>query len=332
MLEGTIDLPGVGPVKKPVVYGVGGLGIAFVLYMYYRNWTGVGIDETTDATEDTGYEDTGVLPSVSGAVSPDNSYGLDDEDTSSGSGGITTNDAWTRYAVAQLQQSDTWSYSDITTALGNYLANKPLSTKAQEIVQAAIAVAGYPPVGSHTIISGGDTGITVAPTGLRLVEASTSTVKMSWNAVAGAAGYRLYRSGVSQVVGVANGTTGEIGGLTTNQSYQIQVAAFSSSGEVGPKSNAVTVRTKAVVLTKPATPTVSGITKSSATAKVGKVPNATGYNWYLNGQNHGHSDSPTFTFQGLSPNRAYKVSVAADTATTQQSPRSNERSFRTKTK
>lgn len=332
MLEGTVDLPAVGPVKKPIVVAVGGVGAAFVLYMYYRNWSGVGVDDTGDEAVDPGYDDPGILPAVSGAVSSDNSYGIDDGDTSTGTSGITTNDAWTRYAVAQLQQSDKWSYSDITTALGNYLANKPLSSSAQEIVQAAIAVAGYPPVGSHTIISGGDTSITVAPTGLRLVEATTTTVKMAWNSVAGATGYRMYRSGVSQVVGVATGTSGEIGGLTTNQDYQIQVAAFTASGAIGPKSAAVKVHTKAVQLSKPATPTVSGITKSSATAKVARVSNATGYNWYLNGQNHGHSDAPQFTFQGLGSNRTYKVSVAADTATTQQGPRSSERSFKTKTK
>lgn len=329
MLEGTVDLPGVGPVKKPIVYGVGGLGAAFVLYMYYRNWTGVGVDESTDETEE--YEDTGLLPGVSGAVSPDNSYGLDD-DTTPDSSSLTTNDAWSRFATAQLQQGDKWSYSDITSALGKYLENKPLSTSAQEIVQAAIAVAGYPPVGSHTIISGGDTGITIAPTGLTVISTTTTSAKLSWNPVAGATGYRIYRSGVSQVVGVANGTTGEVGGLTTNQSYQFQVAAFNAAGAVGPKSSAVTGRTKAVSLSKPSTPTVSGVTKSSATAKVARVTNATGYNWYLNGQNHGHSDSPQFTFQGLGPNRTYKVSVAADTATTQQSPRSNERTFKTKAK
>lgn len=330
MLEGTVDLPGVGPIKKPIVYGVGGLGAAFVLYMYYRNWTGVGLDDGEEV-EDTGYEEASILPSVSGAVSPDNSYGLDDEDTGSTSG-ITTNDAWSRYAAGQLQQGDKWPYSDIVAALGNYVTDKPLTTAQQEIVRAAIAVAGYPPVGSHSIISGGDTSITVAPTGLRLVEATSTTVKMAWNPVAGATGYRLYRTGVSQVVGVANGTTGEIGGLTTNQSYGIQVAAFTASGQVGPKSSAVTVRTKAISLSKPATPSVSGITKSSATAKVARVSNATGYNWYLNGQNHGHSDAPVFTFQGLGANRTYKVSVAADTATTQQGPRSAERSFKTKSK
>jgi hypothetical protein len=331
MLDGTIDLPAVGPVKKQYVAIVGGGSALFVLYMYYRNWTSVGTDDSAD-TVDTGYEDAGILPAVSGAVSPDNSYGIDDGSDTSTSGSITTNDQWSRYALAQLQQSDRWSYSDMAAALGKYLENKPLTSAAQEIVQAAIAVAGYPPVGSHTIISGGDTGISVAPTGLRLVEATTTSVKMAWNAVAGATGYRLYRSGVSQVVGVANGTTGEIGGLTTNQSYSIQVAAFNAAGNIGPKSSAVTVRTKAVSLSKPGTPTVSGITKSSATAKVAKVANATGYNWYLNGQNHGHSDAPIFTFQGLAANRTYKVSVAADTATTQQGPRSAERSFKTKTK
>lgn len=332
MLEGSVDLPGVGPVKKPIVAAVGGVGAAFVLYMYYRNWSGVGVDNTTDETLDPGFEDAAILPAVSGAVSPDNSYGLDDTDTPGNANSITTNDAWSRYAVAQLQQGDKWSYSDITSALGKYLENKPLSTSAQEIVQAAIAVAGYPPVGSHTIISGGDTNITIAPTGLRAIEADAGGVKLSWNPVAGAVSYKLYRSGVQPVVGTASSTTGWVGGLAPNQSYQFQVAAVSASGTTGPKSSSATGRTKTVSLAKPQTPSIGtkDVTRTSATARIAKVTNATGYNWYLNGQPRGHSDAPVYTFQGLRANTTYKASVAADTATTQQGPRSSERTFKTK--
>lgn len=334
-MGGTIDIPKIGPVKKPVVIAVGVGAVGMVGFAYYRKRSAAAATPDTTDPNSPDYVDPGTIPAVSGAVDPNGLYGSGSgttPDTSSYGFTGTTNSQWTQYSVTQLQQSTSWSYDDIVTALGNFIANKPLSTKQQSIVQAAIAVAGYPPVGSHTVIPGGDTAITVAPTGLTVTATTTTEASLSWNAVAGAAGYRLFRSGVTEAVGEANGTTGKVGGLTPNKSYTFYVAAHTGAGAVGPKSAGKTGKTKGIVLATPHTPNISAVSKSSAHASTNKVTNATGYNWYLNNVAHGHSDGPSYTFQGLHAKTHYSASVAADTATGGPSHQSGKKSFTTKSK
>jgi hypothetical protein len=330
-VTGTIDIPKIGPVKKPVVIAVGVGAVGMLGYAYYRSRSSAATDTTDPTSPD--YVDPGTLPAVAGAVDDSNLYGSGTStSTTTSDYGFTgtSNSQWTQYATTQLQQSDSWSYTDIVTALGNFVNNKALTATQQQIVQAAIAVAGYPPEGSHTIIPGGDTSPTVAPTGVHVTSTTTTTVALSWTAVAGADGYRIYRSGVSQVVGEAFTTSGTVGGLTPNTSYSFSVAAHNSSGTIGPKSSAVSAKTKGVTLATPHVPTISAVSRSSAHGTTAKVTNATGYNWYLNGVAHGHSDAPSYTFQGLKPKTRYEASVAADTATGAPGKQSARKSFTTK--
>jgi hypothetical protein len=330
-----ISIPKVGPVNKKVMIGVVVAAGGFVAWRYYIARQTPA--DTTDTTgTDPGFEDPGALPSVSGAVSSDNSYGSGTTDTTTGTNTYgftgTTNSEWTQYASTQLSQSDTWSYTSILTALGSYLAGKPLSTTDQQIVQAAIAVAGYPPVGTHVVVSGGDTAITVAPTNVKVTSTTSTTAVISFTPVAGADNYRAYRSGVSGNVAASVGSPITVSGLTPNTSYTFYVAAVSNSGTLGPRSAAATGKTQAVTLATPATPTISAISTTSSHAAVAKVANATGYNWYINGVAHGHSDGPSYTFQGLKAKTTYKASVAADTATQGPGKMSGTRSFTTKSK
>lgn len=336
-LKGQVDVPVVGPVDKRVLLGVGGVGAAFLGWRWYQARNSAAYDPDAEPV-DPGMEDAGILPSVSGAVSPDNSYGLPDSSSNGAdSYGFTgkTNAQWTQYAANQLAQaSDTWSYATIISALGAFIANKPLTTARQEIVQAAIGLAGYPPEGSHVIIPGGDTTITVAPTGLKVTSTTTTTAELSWQAVAGATGYRIYRSGVSQVAGVANGTTGEVGGLTPNASHSFQVAAFTASGQIGPKSNTATGRTKAVTLKAPTGVRVTSIAATAATVSWGKVPGATSYRVYVNGTERAAPDGTVSSnrLTGLSKRTRYSVQVAADTPNQPTGPKSSASVFTTKTK
>lgn len=336
VLEGEVQIPKLGGVKKRTLAIVGVIATGFVGWKYWQNRGVTSYSgDTTDGT-DPGFGDAGVLPSVSGAVSGDNSYGISDGSTSPtvdtyGFTG-TTNAQWTQYASTQLVNSDVWSYTDIVTALGNYLNSKPLTTTQQQIVQAAIAVAGYPPTGTHPIISGGDAKITVAPTGLKVVSKTSTTVTLSCNPVAGAGYYRWYRSGASTNVGSSDGPNVTISGLTPNTSYSFQVAADTTNGSPGPKSGSVTTKTESVNLATPATPTVSAITTTTAKVTTKTVSGATGYNWYINGIAHGHSDAPTYTVSGLKPKTRYAVSVAADNNTQAPGKQSARKSFTTKTK
>lgn len=332
-MSGEINVPGAGPVDKRVVIGIGAAIVAFLAWRYWLAGSGA---EPVDEAADSGFEDGGTIPGVDGATDWYGSGGgggsSTGDDTSSTPQQIRTNAQWSQYARDQLLVTDSYTGTAIGAALGNYLAGRPLSTQQQEIVRAAIALAGYPPVGTFVVVPGGDTDVTVAPTGLKVTGVTTTAVTLSWSAVSGADEYRIYRGGVSQNVGTSRDTTGQVGGLQPNTSYTFQVAALSSAGKAGPRSSSVSAKTKAVALAKPATPRVTSVTATTAQVTTNKVSGAQGYNWYINGVAHGHSDAPTYRVVGLRKKTKYSVSVKADTSTQGPGPESARKSFTTKSK
>lgn len=339
-LSGTVDVPVVGSVDKRVLLGVGGVAAVFVGWKWYQASSGAGYDPAAEPV-DPGMEDPGVLPPVAGAVSPDNSYGLPAGDVSTGtdSYGFTgrSNSQWTQYAAQQLSQgSDAWSYAAIASALGKFIANRALTTDEQTIVQAAIAVAGYPPEGSHVVIPGGDTKMTVAPTELHVTATDTTSVTLAWTKVDGAQSYRVYRSGASGNVGATDGANSSIriSGLQPDTEYSFQVAADSIGDLPGPKSTAVKAKTKAVSLKAPGGVRVSSIAATAATVSWSKVSGATGYRVYLNGSLRGAADGSLSSYRvtGLNKKTRYSVTVRADTSNQQPGPASKAVSFTTKSK
>lgn len=329
-LEGDVEVPVAGKVPKKAVAGIAVAAVAFIAWRYYVASQSTG--DGTDAT-DAGYEDPGTLPGVQGAVRDDNLYGSGTSDTGSTVDGYgftgTTNSQWTQYVSGQLTQSDTWSYTDIVTALGNYLAGKPLSTLQQSIVNAAIGVGGQPPVGYHTVVPGGNTPLTIAPSGLKATSTANAVV-LTFGAVSGASGYRAYKNGTGTNVGSSNGTSITVSGLDGNTTYKFGVRAYGPSGASGPMSSLVSVKTKGVTLKQPNKPRMTAIQKTSAHAATAAVAGADGYNWYVNGVAHGHSDAPSYTITGLKANTSYKVTVRADTSTGSPGPASNTALFKTK--
>lgn len=83
-----------------------------------------------------------------------------------------------------------------------------------------------------------------APSGVHIISAGQTVLNVGWNAVPGAAGYRLYRSGVAQNVYETSGTSGQVGGLSPNHTYSVSVRAIDSHGNDGPESSRVSGRTK----------------------------------------------------------------------------------------
>jgi uncharacterized protein (TIGR02145 family) len=85
------------------------------------------------------------------------------------------------------------------------------------------------------------------PTGVTAAANSTSSITVSWSSVAGADGYRIYRSTASSgtyiQVGTSETTSYENTGLTANTAYYYKVSAYSSGGE-GSQSDAVSATTK----------------------------------------------------------------------------------------
>lgn len=331
-MQKEVEIPKLGKVKTRTLILIGGGFGVFLAWRYYAASSGL---EEAAPEEGSEFDEEGLIPAVEGAGGGfGGGSGSSGDTTSSEPQSIRTNAQWSQYARDQLIATDAYEGALISTALGKYLTGKPLSKKEQEIVQAAIAYAGYPPVGTHVAVPGGDTKVTTAPEGLRVTGTTATTVSLAWSKMDGVDYYRVYRSGSATNVGSTDGgnTTITIGGLQPNTRYTFQVAADSIGATPGPKSKSVAATTAKVSLTKPATPTVSSIGTTSVRVATKPVKNATRYGWYINNVAHGSSDGPSYLIQGLRRGTRYRVSVAADTATQGPGPKSNTRSFTTKKK
>jgi hypothetical protein len=338
-----ITIPKVGPVNKYAVGGVVLVGAGFVGWRWWQARQAASVAAaaatSTDTTDDSasGTDDgTDVLPSVDGGDVLDEGGGYGDPGTvdSYGFQGLT-NAEWTQYAANQLQQSDTWAYSDIVTALGNYLSGVALTTTQQQIVSAAIAVAGYPPVApSQTSPVVGTTAALTAPTGLSASGITQTTANISWSAVSGAAGYHMYVNGSPD--GDSEGTTGTIKALTAGTSYTVSVAAYDVTGTAGPISSPLTVKTTATPApaAAPKTPAnlrLTGINPTGATIGWNtSVGGAYQYHVYLNGKVVGTVFGTFLQIPGLKPNTKYgPYTVKAANAAGALSAASNPLTFTT---
>lgn len=318
-----VKVPKLGKMNKKVVIPIVVGAAAFIGWRYYQ-----ASKVPTDTTVDPGMEDPGTIPGVSGAVPADNSFGGDTGGTGGSTSQITTNAQWSDAVIGKLG-NDRWTSSDIATALGNYLTSQPLSDDQQAIVRAAIGVAGYPPVGTFSVIPGGNTTLNVAPSGVTVSGITPTTAVVNFLPISGARTYNAYRSGTTAAAGTSANTPISLQGLTPNTSYTVQVAGVNAAGSVGPKSSSVSFRTTAAVAAQPAQPTVVSVTKDRATLKTNAVPLATSYRWILNNKLANVTDGPMVTLTRLSPNSVYSVAVQSDTATGSPSKSSTARSFRT---
>lgn len=326
VLSGTVHLPGAGDVPKKYLAGGGAALAGYVVYRYYR--ARQEAEDDAAAADTPGYADgSEVLPIVPGAVG---GVGVSGGETTTtvDSGRPSTNAAWTNLAADGLEAAGL-SRATVLNALGDYLARRPLSTSEQQIVQSAIALAGYPPEGTYSIIPGGDVAITTAPV-ITGVTTTTTTAVVSFSAVPGAGYYRAYRTGAAGTVGATETSPVTVYGLAPNTAYTFYVSADASANAPGPRSAGYEARTKAVVLAKPSAPKITSITKSSAVVTTGAVPGATYYHWYVNGGAHGASDHPTYTLTQLKAGTRYSVAVAADSTTQNVGPTSTATTFTTK--
>nr|WP_234544633.1 PHB depolymerase family esterase [Streptomyces shenzhenensis] len=88
---------------------------------------------------------------------------------------------------------------------------------------------------------GQGSGTLPAPTGVTVTGTTDTTASLSWNAVADAASYNVYRGGTK--VGTTTSASYTDTGLTSGTSYGYTVAAVDSSGKAGTASAAVTATT-----------------------------------------------------------------------------------------
>lgn len=156
--KGQLNIPGVG--KLPAWFVLGGIGVVLVLIIRHRSSSSSAAAGTS--TDPAG--NVGVINPATGYVygSPEDlaaaqtSAAVSTPDTSGGAGGsvgdqvtngppFTSNAAWSQYAVGVLEQSG-YDAGTVTAELGLYLAGAPVTAAQQGDINAAIAVAGYPPV------------------------------------------------------------------------------------------------------------------------------------------------------------------------------------------
>jgi hypothetical protein len=233
--KGTVSIPGVG--KLPVWAVLAGVGVVVVLII--RNKSASSSTAAGTATDPAG--NVGIIDPATGYVvgSPQDQAGLAANAAAStastgGTAGTSTTDqitngppftsnaAWSQYAISVLSGNG-YDAGTLSAELGAYLSGQPVTTSQQSDINAAIAVAGWPPVagsngqppgihvsGSTTSTGGTGTGaasagagtpaptgtpappsvIRTAPTGFRVVNVTNGdNVALAWNPVKGATGY-----------------------------------------------------------------------------------------------------------------------------------------------
>lgn len=151
MSDATVTLPGMGNVKREWLYVGGALVVGIVGYAWWRHRgqaaaaaapvdpNSIPATDYTNPEQYTGGNSTGNYDTTGGTV-------------------ISTNDQWTQKAVSLLSDSGFESQFVVTT-LGKWLARQPLTQQEIELVQAAKAAAGDPPVGGpYPILSAQPSG------------------------------------------------------------------------------------------------------------------------------------------------------------------------------
>lgn len=321
-----ITIPKVGSVPKKIIIPLGIGIVGFVGWRYYQARNNAATATTDTTTSD--FADGSTVPGVLGAVSPTNSYGDSGASDTSGTDTtrFTTNAQWSTYVRSQLQGS----YDDaaIVAALGNYLGSQPLSDDQQTIVRGAIAVGGYPPVGSFSVIPGGNMALTIAPGNVRVQSIAPTSAIIAFDSVAGANSYRAYRNGAATYVASGSTSPLTITGLSPGTAYTAHVAAVSSAGTPGPDSGTVSFTT-----TSAAPGAVSGrkttSTNHSILSTFKGAPNAVRYQVTLNSKHWNDVSGSPFTIPNLKPSTSYTIGIRAVSATGALGPVSNS-TIRTK--
>jgi len=156
------------------------------------------------------------------------------------------------------------------------------------------------------------------PDGVTAAAASSSSITVSWSAVTGATGYRIYRStsssGTFSEAGTSTTTSFTNTGLTASTAYYYKVAAYNSGG-TGEQSSVVSAVT---FIGTPTGVTAVVASSNSITVSWSAVTSATGYRIYRSTSSGGTfsevgtSTTTSFTDTGLTAGTTYYYKVAAE--------------------
>jgi len=162
----------------------------------------------------------------------------------------------------------------------------------------------------------------VAPT-VTVTGTTSSSATLSWNSIAGATGYKVYRlssGGTYELVGISASTTYIDSGLSPSTTYYYKVAAYNNAGD-GPQSSSVSATTQPPPVTPKPTAlsaTANATSSSSITVSWSGGSGATEYYVYRstteNGtytQIGGSQTASPYIDTGLSANTTYYYKVVA---------------------
>lgn len=141
----TITVPGIGPVKQPVVIGVAALGAGWVAYAWWAKGRQGPAEETVAPNPDLVPETdrTPVVGDSSGSW-----------DTTGDANTIGTNAEWSRAATEYLVQLN-YDAGAVAGALGKFLGHQTLTATEVDIVLAAKGAFGDPPTGGPWPVTAG---------------------------------------------------------------------------------------------------------------------------------------------------------------------------------
>lgn len=335
-MEGTVDVPAAGRIKKVYLYVPAGIAVVYIGWRWYQakqDTTAAADDGSSGLYTSSDLSDYG-LSTTGGTTDITGNTGSTTTDATGNA--IDTNSEWTQEAVELLGNAG-YDASTVYAALGEFLARRSLDASEATIARAALAAAGQPPVnGPFSVIeeAGSGTGTLAAPTNLRTWDkTTTSQIGMQWDAVPTALHYRIYRTDLgTEPIGDSFDTKFWAKGLAANHAYSFYVTAIGTTGKEGGKSSVFTAKTSPVTLTKPTGLKSSAVTKTSFRVTCNKVTGAGYYRWYINGTPYGPSDAgnPYRDFTGLKPNTSYRITVAADTTNQSPGPQSGALTVKTK--
>jgi hypothetical protein len=271
-----VDIPKVGKVPKKYVIASVVLVGGYVAYRWYQASAATGEpDPFTPSVGEGGPDASGVVGAPAGGNTQYAGTVTDNTDPNK----INTNDQWFNTAVERLSATGGWDAAAVQSALGEFLARRPLDESEQSIVRAAIGAAGEPPENRPwTVIPQVGPTTLDAPKNVRLYSNPTaSEIRFQWDPVPGAISYVIYRAGVGESIGASFDTKYYAQRLDPGVSYSFQVKAVSSLGKQGPASATFTAKTSTSGLAAPTAVSVNQVTSSSAQVGWKAVPNATGY-------------------------------------------------------
>lgn len=242
-----VNVPVVGKVKSTYLYVGGAIVAGIVGYAWWNNKQNAGGDYLGASPDDYGVSD---YDSPLGNTGTNSTGNYDETDDNA----ITTNSQWTQACVETLT-SYNFDAGLVSIALGKYLGRQGLTESEVDVVRAAIAAHGPPPVGGPYPINNAlpntpdtppDSSAKPQTPRLHHVSAVGRNLILQWYPTSNTQSYIVYWSGGSK--GSKSGireTSYTIQGVKPGARYYLSVASVNAAGKrSGSTSNVVSVVSK----------------------------------------------------------------------------------------